>query len=216
MLDGKNLSLQRKKLCLSFPNIHVGRNDRLLLLGPSGSGKTTLLSILAGLLPPSSGTVIFENQDFYKMPPRERDRMRGRQLGFVFQTLHLIPSLTLRQNITLAADMAKILPDSDRLENLLHSLGLTEKGHQKPEALSQGEQQRSAIARAVFNRPEILIADEPTSALDDENAQKVMELLTAQAAENGASLLVATHDARITKYFDKTVRLVNNSTREPA
>ncbi|MBU0858799.1 MAG: ATP-binding cassette domain-containing protein, partial [Alphaproteobacteria bacterium] len=155
---------------LSFPALSVVPGARTLLLGPSGSGKTTWLSLLAGLLPPQSGSVMLGGQDIYKLAPRRRDRLRGTQFGFVFQTLHLLPALTLRQNIALAAKMAGLPANPERLEQLLSSLDLTAKAHRRPSALSQGEQQRAAIARAVFNRPAIIIADEPTSALDDNNA----------------------------------------------
>ncbi len=194
---------------LSFPNLSIGLGQKSLLLGPSGSGKTTLLSVLAGLLKPSQGTVLIEDQDFYAMSSSMRDHLRGQNFGFVFQTLHLLPSLTLAQNIQLAADMAKKTPDKGRLSYLLESLGLADKAHRKPNALSQGEQQRAAIARAVYLTPKIIIADEPTSALDDDNAIAVMALLEKQAQDAGASLLVATHDNRIKGYFDHVITLEN-------
>lgn len=191
---------------LRFAPLTLPRGGKTLILGPSGSGKTTLLSVLAGLLPPASGTVTFEGQDMYGLHARDRDALRGRHFGFVFQTLHLLPSLTLRQNVALAADIAQ-KPDSARVDALLESLGLSAKAHRRPDALSQGEQQRAAIARAVLNRPAIIIADEPSSALDDANTEAVMDLLCAQAAETGAALLVATHDNRIAKRFDSVLRL---------
>ena len=128
-------------------------------------------------------------------------------MGCVFQTLHLLPALTLRQNIALAADMAGTARYEDRIDELLAKLGLAEKSHRKPDALSQGEQQRAAIARAVLNKPQLLLADEPTSALDDANADAVMDLLVAQAAETKAALVVATHDTRILSRFTKIIRL---------
>ncbi|MEC7029804.1 MAG: ATP-binding cassette domain-containing protein, partial [Pseudomonadota bacterium] len=145
----------------------------------------------------------------------KRDQVRGQNFGFVFQTLHLLPSLTLRQNIALAADMAKTSPEDRRLDTLIQSLGLTDKAHRKPDALSQGEQQRAAIARAALLRPKIIMADEPTSALDDENAQKVMDLLEAQAKDTGAALLIATHDNRITNRF-KNIITLTDQTKEAA
>lgn len=177
------------------------------MLGPSGCGKTTLLSVLAGLLRPSDGTVRIEGQDFYSLPPSTRDRLRGQNFGFVFQTLHLLPSLTLAQNVALAADMAGVKPEPGRLDALLNSLGLTDRSHRKPNALSQGEQQRAAIARAVLLRPRIIVADEPTSALDDANAMAVMDLLEQQAQDTGAALLIATHDNRIKDRFRRIVTL---------
>jgi putative ABC transport system ATP-binding protein len=208
LLDCRNLTLARPgPALLHFPDFSLERNTRLLLLGPSGSGKTTLLSLIAGLLKPISGQVLLDGSDFYHMPPGVRDFVRGERFGFVFQTLHLLPSLTLRQNIALAADMTGRTPDQTRLDNLLETLELTEKAHRKPDSLSQGEQQRAAIARAVFNRPSVIIADEPTSALDDANARTVIDLLVRQAEESGAALLIATHDTRIINQFDTVIRL---------
>ncbi len=207
LLTSTALAVMRKGAPpLRFAPLSVARGEKTLILGPSGSGKTTLLSVLAGLLPPSTGAVSLEGRDLYALPSRDRDRLRGRHFGFVFQTLHLLPSLTLRQNVALAADIAQ-KPDAARVDDLLDRLGLSAKAHRRPEALSQGEQQRAAIARAVLNRPGIIVADEPTSALDDANAAAVMELLRAQAAETGAALLVATHDNRITQQFDRILRL---------
>jgi putative ABC transport system ATP-binding protein len=192
---------------LQFADLSIHREDSVLLLGPSGSGKTTLLSVLAGLLQPTAGQVLVENQDLYALHARRRDHLRGQHFGFVFQTLHLLPSLTLRQNIALAADMLGLKVEAGRLDDLLDTLGLADKAHRKPDALSQGEQQRAAIARAVLNRPSIIIADEPTSALDDVNARKVMELLEHQARETGAALLIATHDMRIIDRFKNVIQL---------
>ncbi len=192
---------------LQFADLSIHQNDSVLLLGPSGSGKTTLLSVLAGLLPPDRGQVLVDGQDIYALSSRARDHLRGQRFGFVFQTLHLLPSLTLTQNIALAADMVRVTTEDGRIDYLLETLGLADKAHRKPDALSQGEQQRAAIARAVLNRPSIIIADEPTSALDDANARAVMDLLERQAQETEAALLIATHDTRIMSRFANVVHL---------
>lgn len=208
ILQTNNISLVRNGApSLSFPDMEIAKGSRLLLLGPSGSGKTTLLSILAGFLSPSSGNVLFEGQDIHTMNPARRDRLRGQRFGFIFQTLHLLPALTIRQNIALAASMADLPLDESRLEQLLRSLGLKDKAQRRPHALSQGELQRAAVARAVLNNPAIIIADEPTSALDDANALVVAGLLVEQARQTGAALLVATHDHRIAASFDIVVDL---------
>lgn len=208
ILEACNLSVRRAGVPpLDFPDLRVEEGQRVLLLGPSGSGKTTLLSVIAGLLKPDAGCVVFQGQDIYRISAAQRDNLRGRQMGFVFQTLHLLPSLTVRQNIALAFDMAGGRDDDTRVKMLLAALGLADKAKRKPQALSQGEQQRAAIARAVVNHPALVIADEPTSALDDDNARRVMEVLMFQAQENKAALLVATHDRRIADYFDSVVML---------
>jgi putative ABC transport system ATP-binding protein len=127
----------------------------------------------------------------------------------VFQTLHLIPALTVRQNIALAASLTGLKPDRSRINDLLEKLNLADKANRKPAALSQGEQQRAAIARAVLNRPALLLADEPTSALDDSNAQSVMEILESCALESNAALLIATHDTRLQGRFQNSVILTS-------
>ena len=207
LLDVRQVTVERPGApALRFGDFQIGQGEKLLLLGPSGCGKTTLLSVVAGLLAPASGTVMFQGRNLYTLSGRARDHLRGRQFGFVFQTLHLLPSLTLRQNIALAADMSGA-SDPARIDTLLSTLGLTDKANRKPDALSQGEQQRAAIARAVLNRPALIIADEPTSALDDANAAIVVDLLEQQAQDSGAALLIATHDNRITSRFSNIVNL---------
>lgn len=215
-LKSQNISVRRERSStITFPDLSVNTGDKLLLLGPSGSGKTTLLSVLAGLLEPSQGQVYLEDKDFYALSATARDSMRGKNFGFIFQTLHLLPSLTLAQNIQLAADMAETKAEDGRLDYLLKTLGLADKAHRKPDALSQGEQQRGAIARAVLLRPKIIMADEPTSALDDDNAKAVIGLLEQQAKDTGAALLIATHDNRITGHF-KTIINLENQMKEVA
>ena len=193
------------KRTLHFRGINLAAGGQCVLIGPSGSGKTSLLSMMAGLLEPDSGTVTVDGLDMFALSPRRRDRLRGRLFGFVFQTLHLLPSLTLRQNVALASVMAGLPVDDKHLDDLLARLGLADKADRKPDALSQGEAQRGAIARAVLNHPKIILADEPTSALDDANAHAVMDVLLKQAHDTGAALVVATHDHRIVSYFRNVV-----------
>lgn len=192
---------------LFLPDFNINAGESVLMLGPSGSGKTTLLSVLAGLLPPTQGSVMFAGENLYALPAPVRDKLRGQKYGFIFQSLHLLPSLTLRQNILLAQDMSGQRAEAGRIDKLLETLGLADKAQRKPAALSQGEQQRGAIARAVLLKPPIILADEPTSALDDSNAEVVIGLLKAQARESGATLLVATHDNRLFGKLDRTMRL---------
>jgi putative ABC transport system ATP-binding protein len=208
LLESNNITVRRAgSPPLYFPALKLEHGGNMLLLGASGCGKTTWLSVLAGLLKPTEGRVLFEGKDIHALPARACDKLRGCHYGFVFQTLHLLPSLTLRQNIALAADMAGEKPDDKRIARLLGTLGLADKAHRKPDALSQGEQQRAAIARAVLNRPSLIVADEPTSALDDVNAHVVVDLLEEQAKDTGAALLIATHDNRIKSRFQNIVTL---------
>ena len=207
-IKSQGITIKRKNSpSISLPDIEINQGESTLLLGPSGSGKTTLISLLAGLLKPTTGQILIDGEDFYKMPSSVRDSIRGKQFGLIFQTLHLLPSLTLSQNIELAADMSETQPEAGRLEYLLETLGLIGKAHRKPDTLSQGELQRAAIARAVLLKPKIIIADEPTSALDDDNAQSVIELLDKHAKDTGAALLISTHDNRIKNKFKTIINL---------
>lgn len=211
ILETRQLVLERSAPTrLFFEDLSVDKGESVLLLGPSGCGKTTLLSILAGLLKPTAGQVLLNGSNLYEMSSRMRDHQRGQNFGFIFQTLHLLPALTVQQNILLAAKMAGTSEGDERVDYLLQSLGLRDKAARKPHELSQGERQRVAIARAVLNRPKILIADEPTSALDDNNAMITIDLIRNQARETGCALLLATHDNRITQGFDKTIHLNSN------
>ena len=168
-----------------------------LMLGPSGSGKTTLLHVLAGILRPTSGQVTVADQDLTALSPAALDRFRGKHVGIVFQRLHLIDSLTVLNNLLLAQYMAGEPQDAARVRELLASLDLAEKASARPHELSHGQAQRVAVARAVVNKPKLLLADEPTSNLDDTRCLQVLDLLLAQAKACGATLVIATHDQRI-------------------
>lgn len=185
----------------------VAQGEHWLILGPSGSGKTTLLHILAGILAPSEGSVAIAGQDLDKLPASELDRFRGRHIGIVFQRLHLIPSLTVLDNLLLAQYLAGAAQDANRARVLLTSLGLGDKAHSRPHALSFGQSQRAAVARAVVNKPRLILADEPTSNLDDANAAAALDLLLQQAGACNATLVIATHDRRIRQRFDHRIVL---------
>lgn len=208
MIVTSRLGLTRNpELRLSFPALHVKQGEKILLQGKSGSGKTTWLSMLAGLLPPGSGEIHVMGQNIFALSETRRDHFRGQHYGFIFQNFHLIPSLTARDNILLACNLARKTLDGDWLHQLSENLGLQNLLDKKPQALSQGEQQRVAIARAMINKPSIIIADEPTSALDEENAEAVMRLIHEQAGKANAVLIVASHDKRISKDFDHVIEV---------
>lgn len=168
-----------------------------LLLGPSGSGKTTLLHILAGILRPTSGRACIAGQDISQLSKTGLDRFRGRNIGIVLQRLHLLPSLTVAQNVQLAQYLAGLPQDHARVREVLSGLDLADKADVRPHTLSHGQAQRAAIARAVVNRPRLLLADEPTSNLDDMRCAQALDLLLAQATACGATLVIATHDQRV-------------------
>lgn len=183
---------------LNIDALGVDSGGRLLLLGPSGCGKTTLLSLMAGLLRAQSGDVTFDGTNYAALPSAALDGLRRRAFGFVFQKLHLLGHLSLEENVRLASDA----PDDAFIRALLARLGLGGKEKQAAHALSHGEAQRAAIARALAGKPRVLFADEPTSALDDANTAAVARLLLDETARSGAALVVATHDARLKPYFD--------------
>lgn len=192
---------------LDLPDWSVAPGEQALLLGPSGSGKTTLLSLLAGLLRPTAGSVAIAGRDLAGMRRAELDVFRGRQVGIVFQSLHLVGALSVAGNLRLARYLAKLPVDGGDIGRLLDALGIADKATALPAALSQGEAQRVAIARALINAPALLLADEPTSALDDANCHQVVELLRRQAAAHGATLLIATHDQRLKDVFPNRLDL---------
>jgi putative ABC transport system ATP-binding protein len=175
----------------------VAQGERWAVLGPSGSGKTTLLHLVAGLVRPSEGEVEVSGQNLGKLQGATLDRWRGATVGIVLQALHLVRHLSVRDNLRLAQYLAHLPQDDTRIDDTLSSLGVAGKAARRPAELSQGERQRVAIARAVVNRPKLLLADEPTGNLDDGAAALAVDLLTEQAARHGATLVVATHDARV-------------------
>ena len=192
----------RNHAVISFAHLDIKRGQHTLLLGPSGCGKTTLLNILAALAKPIVGTVTIDGVRIDSLGESGRDHFRGQKIGLVMQRLHLIAALTVRDNLRLTQRLAGVAADSARINTILAQLGIADKAKSYPHELSQGEAQRVAIARAVLNRPVMILADEPTSALDDRNAEAAIALLFAQVEEHGATLIVATHDARIKARFN--------------
>ena len=168
-----------------------------LMLGPSGSGKSTLLHVLAGILRPASGQAVVAEQDLGALSEAALDRFRGKHIGIVLQRLHLIDSLSVLNNLLLAQYMAGAKQDAARVREVLASLDLADKASAMPHELSHGQAQRVAVARAVVNKPKLLLADEPTSNLDDVRCVQVLDLLLDQAKACGATLVIATHDQRI-------------------
>lgn len=192
---------------LNLPEWWVERGSEWLVSGPSGSGKSTLLSILAGLLKPTAGQVRVSDQDLSELGESERDRFRGRHIGFVPQLPHLVATLDVLENIQLAQYLARVEPDMVRIRRLMARLGLAEVERRRPHTLSRGEAQRVALARAMVNRPAILMADEPTANLDDEACEHTVTLLQESATADAATLIIATHDARLVSRFSSRLRL---------
>jgi putative ABC transport system ATP-binding protein len=192
---------------LALDAFEAAAGEHWLVLGASGSGKTTLLNLLAGLLAPSAGEVTVGGQRLDALRGAALDQWRGRTVGIVPQKLHLVPSLSVLENLVLAPYLAGLAPDRDCARSLLSGLSLEQKTNSKPHELSHGQAQRVAVARAVMNRPKLLLADEPTSNLDDENCFLVLDLLQQQSRAVGATLIVATHDQRARQRFEKRLDL---------
>lgn len=197
VLNATGLTVIRGGCNIALPDASLAAEETCLLTGPSGSGKSSLIGAIAGLLEPADGKVRIEGQDLWALPRPARDRLRAQRVGVVFQTLHLVPVISVLENLLLANRLAGLSPDQPRAMSLLERLGVAELARRKPVAMSQGQRQRVAIARAVMNRPALILADEPTSALDDAATAATAALLRAIAAESGAALLIATHDARL-------------------
>lgn len=199
MISVRNLSYQYDgtSRAIQFQDFSIPQGEHGLLLGESGSGKTTLLHIIGGLLRQYHGTVSIQDTALSALSEAALDSFRGRQIGFIFQRNHLISALTVEKNLALSPYLAGLPVDAARIDQVLASLGLQEKKKSRISELSHGQAQRVAIARAVLNKPSIILADEPTSALDDKNCERVISLLTDVARQNGATLLVATHDQRL-------------------
>ena len=208
MIELENLQLgYGQKPLLLVPSFSIAAGEHCLILGKSGAGKTTLLYALAGLLTPMRGRLRIGDVEPHMLDAPARDTFRGQHISIIYQTLHMVPALTVLENLLLVQYAAGVKQDVTRAEQLLARLGLSQYRDSKPEALSQGQQQRVAIARAAMNAPSIILGDEPTSALDDESCAQVIELLLQVAQESGASLVVATHDARLKPYFSKQLAL---------
>jgi putative ABC transport system ATP-binding protein len=181
--------------------------EHLLLLGASGVGKTSLINLLTGLATPDKGSVSICGEDMATLPGAGRDDLRRRTTGIIFQTLRLISALSVRNNLRLAQRLATGSVDDSKINGLIDAVGITHRADARPRQLSQGEAQRAAIARALVGKPRLIVADEPTSALDDHNAEIVAKLLLDRAEEEGATLLIATHDQRLKAYLPNSMTL---------
>ena len=192
-------------------NVRVGEGEYLAIMGPSGCGKSTFLHVAGGMLQPTSGRVIIDDEDITKMSDGERTDLRRRKIGFVFQRFNLFPTLTAEGNLKLAeriySNGANGGGDASRRREVLRLLRLEDKMHHKPLELSGGEQQRVAIARAIVNRPAILLADEPTGNLDTENSQIVLDMLRGLNKEFGQTIIMITHNPEAAKLTDRVIEM---------
>ena len=194
-------------------NFEVPSGQYVAIMGPSGSGKSTLLGLLAGLDSPTTGSIVLDGEEITGLGEDELARLRGRKIGFVFQSYHLIPTLTAEENVLLPAELTgngvfgNGRDPVRRARELLDGVGLAGRGHHYPVQLSGGEQQRVALARAFMVRPPILLADEPTGNLDSTNGHHILELLLKLNRQEGTTLLLVTHDPELASNADRRIQL---------
>jgi len=188
-------------------NLVVQPKERVAIVGPSGSGKSTLLLILTGLETPSSGSISIAQQSLTTMNSDQRADLRRHHIGVVFQSFHLIPSLTARENVALPLEISGQRNSRKHAMNMLDKVGLSARHDHYPAQLSGGEQQRVAMARALIHKPELIVADEPTGNLDENTGELVMQLLFDLNRDSGTTLLLVTHDAHLAQQCDRTLRL---------
>jgi len=191
----------------AFPDLSCADREALLILGRSGTGKTTLLHLLALLLQPKGGSVVMNSTDLTQLSAAQTAAFRAKNVGIVYQKPHFVSSLSVMDNLLMANYLASQPQKKERARELASQLGFTDRLDKKTNQLSQGEQQRVSIARAVMNQPGVILADEPTSSLDDTNTDLVIDLLRQQSEQIGASLVVVTHDQRLKDVFQNRVNL---------
>lgn len=208
-LEGLAKSFARDGIAVpvvAVPRFALARGEQVAIAGGSGSGKTTLLNLIAGLLRPDRGAIRFLGQDVAPLSEAERDRHRARHLGYVFQTHHLLPGHGALDNVLLGMAFGAGV-DRERARELLARLGLRDRERHRPAELSVGQRQRVAVARALAGRPELVLADEPTGALDRALARETLALLRQTCREEGAALLLVTHDPEALAEFERVERM---------
>jgi putative ABC transport system ATP-binding protein len=199
---------------LSFPDVEVAQGGVLLLRGRSGSGKSSWLALAAGLLRPSAGTIAVAGQALATLTPVQRDAWRARHIGFLPQKLYLSDALTVAGNLELVYFAAGLAGDEAAITAALQALGVAELATRRPQQLSGGQAQRVALARAVLLSPQVILADEPTASLDDVAAREALALLQTSAQRCGATLVIATHDARVVQALPQAQVLDLDAARE--
>jgi putative ABC transport system ATP-binding protein len=192
---------------LDIRDFRVAAGEQMVLVGKSGSGKTTLLHIIAGITRPDSGKVEIDGYDITKLHEAGRDRFRADKIGYVFQTFNLLPGFSALENVMLGMAFAQGGADSARARQLLERVGLGHRLTHKPSMLSVGEQQRVAVARALANRPKLLLADEPTANVDAGHQQQIIDLMRDTCREEGVTLVLVTHTPEVARQFERVEQL---------
>jgi putative ABC transport system ATP-binding protein len=218
-VSGVNLSLgsgAARVHILKDISLSVASGETVGLIGPSGSGKSTLLMVMAGLERPDSGKVVVNGMSFNDLDEDDLARFRGRHVGIVFQSFHLIPTMTALENVAVPLELAGRADATTRAAKELADVGLGDRMHHYPSQLSGGEQQRVALARALAPDPAILVADEPTGNLDETTGRQIVDLLFAKHLERGMTLVLVTHDINLAQRCDRVVRLRSGRIDGPA
>jgi ABC-type lipoprotein export system ATPase subunit len=194
---------------LNVRKFQVAAGEQMVLVGRSGSGKTTLLHLIAGISRPDEGTIRIDGTDIVRLPEAGRDRFRADKIGYVFQTFNLLPGFTALENVLLGMSFATGRAKPERARHLLDRVGLGRRLHHKPAQLSVGEQQRVAVARALANKPKLLLADEPTANIDTRHQQQVIDLIRETCREENVALVLVTHTPEVARQFDRVENLEN-------
>lgn len=194
---------------LAVPHFAVARGEQMVLTGPSGCGKTTLLHVIAGISRADAGEIRLEGVDIARLSEAARDRYRAAKLGYIFQTFNLLPGFSAFENVLLGMTFARGRRDTRRAKELLDRVGLSNRANHKPAALSVGEQQRVAVARALANRPVLILADEPTANVDQANQTQIIDLIRHTCRDENVALILVTHTPEVATQFDRIDRLAD-------
>lgn len=211
--EGAGAAAGARRVVLSRLDATIARGEIVALYGRSGSGKSTLLNLLAGVDLPDEGDVLVAGKAINRLGERERTLFRRRRIGFVFQFFNLIPTLTVRENVWLRLDLDGRTGADERAyaDSLLAEVGLADRARSHPDRLSGGEQQRVAVAAALAHRPELVLADEPTGNLDQDNAQRILELMSRLVRRSGGTMLIATHSHEVSAIADRVWTMVGGN-----
>ncbi len=195
-------------------NLTIEKGEIVAVVGASGSGKSTLLHVMGGVDVPNSGKIVIDDKDITRLNDEEMSVFRRRKIGFVFQAYHLIPVLTVEENIQMPILLDHRKPDREYIEHILEMLGLKDRRKHLPNQLSGGQQQRAAIARALANRPSLILADEPTGALDSKNGNEVITLLQDSVKKLNQTLVLITHNIDLAREADRIVKIADGKIEE--
>ena len=198
---------ENKLYALRDVNLEIEKGSVVSVIGASGSGKSTLLNIMGGVDKPTEGTVFFDGEEITNFSDDKMSEFRRKKIGFIFQSYHLIPVLTVEENITMPVLLDGKKPDKEYIDHVIEMLGLSDRVKHLPNQLSGGQQQRTAIARALANKPSLILADEPTGALDSKNGQEVMDLLMKSVNDIGQTLVIITHNNDIADMASRKIEI---------